>query len=84
MGFFGRVLSSVCDKLDDLGRVWTNRHRACVTVDDRDVEDLLDVTIDAEPFGARALGQIDYLDAAAVPACFDPRVPGFHAWQRVG
>ena len=52
------------DELYDLGRAWSDRHGACVACDDRDVEQLFDRAIDAEPFGACSFGKIYDLDAA--------------------
>ncbi len=57
-------LSRVCDELDDFGCAGADGHGACMAGDDRDVKDLFDRAIYAEPFGAYPFGQIDDLDPA--------------------
>lgn len=50
------------DELDNLGRVWTDGHGAGMAGDNRDVKDLFNRAINAEPFGACPFGQINDLD----------------------
>jgi hypothetical protein len=54
----------VCNELDNFGCVGADGHGACMAGDDRDVKELFDCAIDAEPFGACPFGQINDLDAA--------------------
>jgi hypothetical protein len=54
----------VCDELDDFGCVGADGHGAGMDGDDRDVKDLFDRAINAEPFGACSFGQINDLDPA--------------------
>ncbi len=52
------------DEVNYFRGVWPDRHRAGMAVDNGDVEDFLDVTVDTKPLDAAAFGQIDDLDAA--------------------
>ena len=47
----------MCNELDDFGCAGADGHGAGVAGDDRDVKDLFDRAINAEPFGAGAFGQ---------------------------
>ena len=57
-------LSGVCDELDYFGCAGADGHGAGMAGDDGDVKELFDRAINAEPFGAGALGQINDLDPA--------------------
>ena len=52
------------DERDEFFCARPDRHWAGVALDNRDIEYLFDRAIDAEPFGASSLGQIDNLDTA--------------------
>ena len=77
------------DERGDFRRIGADRHRADSARDDLDIIKLGHRTIDAEPFGAASLAQVDDLEAApgfAVRACvsrwssakpLEPLVAGF-------